>query len=69
MPCQCALCTDTPGETYTEQFRHRTEVNEIMRRFETPESIKEFLKGVEEKRGTEAMQRLRLDLLREWKRK
>lgn len=54
------------SSTYTDQFRHETEVREIMRRFGTKEQIKAYLEGTEKKRGSEAMQRLRIDLLKEW---
>lgn len=54
------------SSTYTDQFRHEAEVREIMRRFGTKEQIKAYLEVVEKKRGFEAMQRLRMDLLKEW---
>lgn len=54
------------AHTYTDQFRHEAEVREIMRRFGTNEQIKAYLEVVEKKRGFEAMQRLRIDLLKEW---
>lgn len=59
------LNKNTSG-TYTDQFRHETKVREIMCRFGTKEQIKAYLEGVEKKRGFEAMQRLRIDLLKEW---
>lgn len=55
------------SSTYTDQFRHESEVREIMRRFGTKEQIKLYLEMVEKKRGGDAMQRLRLDLLKEWR--
>lgn len=66
MPCRCIDCSETPAPTYTESFRHETEIREVMRRFGTKEQIKEYLSGIEKKRGFEAMQRLRIDLLQEW---
>jgi len=62
--CHCIDCSETPALTYTEQHRHRTEVDEVMRRFGTREQIKSYLEGIEKKRGFEAMQRLRIDLLK-----
>jgi len=41
----------------------------VLRRFGTKEQIKEYLAGIEKKRGSEAMQRLRIDLLNEWQNK
>jgi len=41
----------------------------VLRRFGTKEQIKEYLAGIEKKRGSEAMQRLRIDLLKEWQNK
>ena len=66
MICCCVDCAEMPALTYTEAHRHETEVREVMRRFGTKEQIKEYLEGIEKKRGFEAMQRLRMDLLREW---
>lgn len=66
MQCLCSGCAKDPAHTYTDQFRHETEVLEIMRRFGTKEQIKAYLEGIEKKRGFEAMQRLRIDLLKEW---
>ena len=68
MPCRCIDCSETPAPTYTEQFRHESEVREVMRRFGTKERIKEYLAGIEKARGHEAAQRLRKDLLIEWQR-
>jgi len=64
--CHCIDCSETPALTYTEQHRHKTEVQEVLRRFGTKEQIKAYLEGIEKKRGFEAMQRLRMDLLNEW---
>lgn len=64
--CQCQQCCETPDKYYTDQYRHEAEVREVMRRFETKEQIKSYLFGVEKQRGFEAMQRLRMDLLKEW---
>lgn len=66
MPCRCIDCSETPALTYTEKYRHESEVREVMRRFGTKELIKEYLAGIEKARGAEAMQRLRKDLLIEW---
>lgn len=67
MKCQCIDCSETQDYKYGEQHRHETEVKEIMRRFGTKEQIKAYLEGIEKKRGVEAMQRLRMDLLKEWR--
>jgi len=64
--CHCDQCSDSPALTYTERHRHETEIREVLRRFGTKEQIKEYLAGIEKKRGSEAMQRLRIDLLNEW---
>lgn len=66
MKCLCSGCSKTPTHTYTDQFRHEAEVRETMRRFGTKEQIKAYLEGIEKKRGVDAMQRLRIDLLKEW---
>lgn len=66
MPCRCIDCSETPALTYTEQHRHESEVREVMRRFGTRDQIRAYLEGIEKKRGFEAMQRLRMDLLKEW---
>lgn len=66
MPCLCSGCSETITKTYSDTFKHETEVREIMRRFGTKEQIKAYLEGVEKKRGVDAMQRLRIDLLKEW---
>lgn len=52
---------------YSEQHRHECEIREIMRRFGTKEQIKSYLEEIEKKRGFEAMQRLRVDLLKVWR--
>jgi hypothetical protein len=66
MICRCVDCSETPDQKYSDQYRHETEVSEVMRRFGTKEQIKAYLEGIEKKRGFEAMQRLRRDLLVEW---
>ena len=66
MTCCCVDCSTNPQPTYTEQFRHASEVREVMRRFGTKEQIKAYLEGIEKKRGFETMERLRMDLLKEW---
>ena len=67
MTCYCVDCSKTPALTYLDQYRHEAEVREVMRRFGTKEQIKVYLEGIEKKRGFEAMQRLRMDLLKEWR--
>lgn len=52
-----------------EDFRHNAEVREVLRRFPAPEQITAYLEGVEKMRGKEAKNKLRLDLLKEWKKK
>lgn len=66
MQCLCSGCSKNTAHAYSDQFRHEAEVREIMRRFGTKEQIKSYLEVVEKKRGLEAMQRLRMDLLKEW---
>lgn len=51
----------------TEQHRHDSEVREVMRRFPKPEQITAYLEGVEKRRGSEAMERLRVDLRKAWR--
>lgn len=64
MPCHCEQCDDQSGETYTEKFRHRCEVNYVASK--SGAWIKEFLDGVKEKRGFDAYKKLREDVLRVW---
>ena len=66
LKCHCVNCSKTQYPTYLDKFRHETEVREVTRRFGTKEQIKAYLEGIEKKRGFEAMQRLRMDLLKEW---
>lgn len=60
------ILNKNPSRPHNDQFRHEAEVREIMRRFGTKEQIKAYLEVVEKKRGFDAMQRLRIDLLKEW---
>jgi hypothetical protein len=69
MNCHCADCSKNPKPTYSEQYRHEAEAREVMRRFGTKEQIKAYLEGIEKKRGFEAMQELRMDLLKEWEKR
>lgn len=66
LKCHCVNCSKTPDPTYLDKFRHEAEVREVMRRFGTKEQIKAYLEMVEKNRGVDAMQRLRIDLLKEW---
>ena len=53
----------------SEEWRHICEIEEVFRRFETHEERKEYLRGVQEKRGIEAYNKLREGLIKEWKRR
>ena len=69
MTCQCPQCTDTPGETYTEQFRRESEARHVCN-ISTREGRANYLKKIEEKRGFAEMIELmdevkrQLDLLK-----
>ena len=65
MTCQCSQCTDTPGETYTEQYRRESEARHVCN-ISTREGRADYLKGIEEKRGFEAMIELRNEVSRQW---
>ena len=65
MLCLCPQCTDTPGETYTEQFRRESEARHVCN-ISTREGRADYLKGIEEKRGFEAMIELRNEVKRQW---
>ena len=69
MTCYCSDCSKAPAPTYLDQYRHESEVREVMRRFGTKEQIKAYLEGIEKKRGFDAMQRLRTDLLKDWEKR
>lgn len=65
MKCRGDQCSEDPLYTYSEEFRHETEV-----RFVAQQSgawIKEFLGGVEKKRGSAARDRLRKDVVKIWR--
>ena len=64
MPCHCEQCTDQPGETCTENHRHKCEVNYVAK--QSGAWIKEFLEGVKEKRGSDAYRKVREDVLKVW---
>lgn len=67
MTCKCIQCCKDPPETYTESHRHECEVREIMRRFGTKEQIKEYFESpLTQKRGAAAVDKLRIDLRKEW---
>ena len=65
MPCHCPQCTDTPGETYTEQFRRESEARHVCN-ISTREGRANYLTGIEEKRGFAAMVELRNEVSRQW---
>lgn len=56
-------------DTSSEEFRHYTEVKEIIRRFKSVEERREYLDGVEKRRGKDAAEKLKQGLIAEWKRK
>ncbi len=64
--CLCVDCSETPDYRYTEQFRHLTEVDMVIR-MKTIEDRREYLAGVEKQRGKAAADRLRIDVLKGWK--
>lgn len=68
MTCQCIECCKEKHETYSPEFRHETEVREIMRRFSTKEQINAYLESpLTQKRGAAAVDKLRIDLRKAWK--
>lgn len=67
--CQCIDCSKTPDPKYSEQYRHETEVREVIRRARTEEKIESYLEGIKQKRGFAAMQRLKVDLMKAWRSK
>lgn len=66
MKCQCIDCSDNPSNTYSEQYRHECEVREIAKK--PGREIKEYLSGVEIKRGYAAYKKLRDDVEIEYRR-
>lgn len=64
MKCHCKDCSPDPLQTYSEQFKHESEVRYVSK--QNGAWIKEFLEGVEKKRGFDARDRLRKDVLIEW---
>jgi len=64
--CLCVDCSETPDYKYSEQYRHLTEVDMVIR-MKTIEERREYLEGVETKRGKAAADRLRMDVLKGWK--
>lgn len=67
MPCHCKDCAEELVQTYSEAHRHACEVRDVMRRFRTKAQIAGYLEGVEKRRGFDAMQKLRMDLLKAWR--
>jgi len=66
MKCYCIDCTDTPDLKYLEQHRHECEVRMILS-MGSKDQRRGHLVGIEKKRGKAAADRLRSDILREWK--
>lgn len=64
--CLCVDCSETPDYRYTEQFRHLTEVDMVIR-MKKIEERREYLAGIEKQRGKAAADRLRIDFLKGWK--
>ena len=65
MTCKCEQCSNDPDPTYTEEFRHKMEVE-----FVSEQSgiwIKNYLEKIKEKRGFDAYKKLRDDVAKEWK--
>lgn len=67
MPCHCAQCSKDPLPTYTEAYRHQTEVNYVSQQSE--EWIRTHLAGVEKVRGVAARVKLRSDVIKLWRKK
>ena len=65
MNCQCPQCTDTPGETYTEQYRNECEARHVCR-MESKADRVAYLECIKEKRGFSAMSALREEVKRQW---
>ena len=65
MTCKCSQCTDTPAETYTEQFRRESEARHVCN-ISTREGRANYLKKIEEKRGVAAMIELSNEVKRQW---
>ena len=66
IPCLCPSCAKEPAETYSEQFRHETEVRFVAQH--DAEWIAQYLDVVKVKRGEAAWMKLREDVRKEWKR-
>lgn len=64
--CLCVDCSVIPDYRYTEQFRHLTEVDMVIR-MKTREERSQYLSGVETKRGKAAADRLKADILKGWR--
>lgn len=57
MTCHCAQCSKDPKPTYTEEFRHKKEVEYVAKR-KAP-WIKEYLSKIKRIRGEAEYHRLR----------
>jgi len=67
MKCQCIDCSNgNPSNTYSEQHRHECEVREIAKK--PGINIKEYLDGIQTKRGYAAYKKLRDDVEIEYRR-
>ena len=66
MKCRCDQCSDDPLYTYTEKFRHNEEVKMIMGKNLLVDR-RSYIDAVERIRGIESANKIRSDLLNEWK--
>lgn len=64
MTCYCSQCSKEPKPTYTEEFRHKKEVEFVAKH--KGAWIKEYLQKVLEKRGSAEYHRLRNAVLIEY---
>ena len=64
MPCYCGDCSLVPRPTFSEEFRHACEAREIAKR--KGSQIKEYLEGIEQKRGVDARIKLRNEIAKIW---
>jgi hypothetical protein len=66
MKCRCEQCSDDPLYTYSESWRHETEVKMIMGKRLLVDR-RSYIDGVERIRGIESVNKIRNDLLKLWK--
>ena len=64
--CLCVDCSETPDYRYSEEYRHECEVKMIID-MKFIHERREYLSGVETKRGKAAADRLKADILKGWR--